>query len=140
MAAMDDSIPDMEGEEIMEKRTYAICEVMEELKPCPFCGGEPEKMTSSDGFTSIGCLRCNPVFGVMVQRMTEAEAIAAWNARAERTCKNDKDKWSRLAKYLFVCSECGWNLADVGNDAIDISARLMKRCPFCGARLEEVGE
>jgi DNA-directed RNA polymerase subunit RPC12/RpoP len=60
------------------------------------------------------------------------------NARAERTCRNDKDKWSGLAKYLFVCSECGWNLADVGNDAIDISARLMKRCPMCGAKV--VGE
>ena len=60
------------------------------------------------------------------------------NARAERTCRNNKDKWSRLAKYLFVCSECGWNLADVGNDAIDISARLMKRCPMCGAKV--VGE
>lgn len=57
------------------------------------------------------------------------------NARAERTCRNDKDKWSGLAKYLFVCSECGWNLVDVGNDAIDISARLMKRCPMCGARV-----
>lgn len=61
---------------------------------------------------------------------------------AEQTCRNDKDKWSGLAKYLFVCSECGWNLADVGNDAIDISARLMKRCPNCGARVigTEAGE
>ena len=63
------------------------------------------------------------------------------NARAERTCRNSKDKWSRLAKYLFVCSECGWNLADVGNDAIDISTMLMKRCPFCGAKIiEEKGK
>lgn len=53
----------------------------------------------------------------------------------ERTCRNNKDKWSGLAKYLFVCSECGWNLTDVGNDAIDISARLMKRCPMCGAKV-----
>ena len=57
------------------------------------------------------------------------------NARAERTCRNNKDKWSGLAKYLFVCSECGWNLIDVGNDAIDISAKLMKRCPMCGAKV-----
>ena len=53
------------------------------LLPCPFCGGEALKMTSSDGFTSIGCLRCNPLFGVMIQAETEAEAAAAWNTRAE---------------------------------------------------------
>lgn len=55
---------------------------MADLLPCPFCGGEAEKLTSTDGFTSIGCLNCNPFFGVMVQRGTEAEAIAAWNTRA----------------------------------------------------------
>lgn len=113
---------------------------MKELKPCPFCGGKAEKITNSDCFTSIGCLRCNPVFGVMIQAMTESEAIAAWNTRVERTCRNEKDKWSRFAKYLFVCSVCGWNLADVGNDAIDISAGLMKRCPMCGAKIIEDGE
>lgn len=56
---------------------------MTELKPCPFCGGEAEKLTSTDGFTSIGCLSCNPIFGVMIQRSSEAEAIAAWNTRAD---------------------------------------------------------
>lgn len=53
----------------------------DELKPCPFCGGKPMSMTSSDGFTSIGCYNCNPVFGVMVQRETMQEAIDLWNRR-----------------------------------------------------------
>lgn len=56
---------------------------MTELLPCPFCGGEAEKLTSIDGFTSIGCLNCNHIFGVMIQRGTEAEAIEAWNTRVK---------------------------------------------------------
>lgn len=54
----------------------------DKLKPCPFCGGKAIKMTSSDGFTSIGCYNCNPVFGVMVQRDTEQQAVDLWNRRA----------------------------------------------------------
>lgn len=54
---------------------------MTELKPCPFCGGKPEKMTSGDGFTSIGCLRCNPFFGVMIQSTNEFDAVTTWNTR-----------------------------------------------------------
>ena len=53
----------------------------DKLKPCPFCGGKAMKMTSPDGFTSIGCAKCNPVFGVMVQRRTEKQAVDLWNGR-----------------------------------------------------------
>ena len=93
---------------------------MDKLKPCPFCGGEATKMTSSDGFTSIGCLECNPVFGVMVQATTEAEAIKAWNTRAERTCKYAGDEISG------GCSEChGW---------LDPACAYY---PSCGAKVVE---
>lgn len=121
---------------------------MSELKPCPFCGGEAEKMTSSDGFTSIGCLKCNPLFGIMVQRTTEAEAIAAWNSRekppcdggycplcsaAERTCHWELehsgtlyDKW-RCSKcgYLFVEPRCDQGYTDLDPNF----------CPKCGAKV-----
>lgn len=53
----------------------------DELRPCPFCGGKPVKMTSPDGFTSIGCLRCNPAFGAMIQRRAEGQAVRLWNSR-----------------------------------------------------------
>lgn len=120
------------------------------LKPCPFCGGEAELVEGEYGMYLTGYAiyckgTCGAKLGVTGRLCeayewipyfdTEAEAIAAWNSRAERTCRNNKDKWSGLAKYLFVCSECGWNLVDVGNGAIDLSARLMKRCPMCGAKV-----
>ena len=106
---------------------------MADLKPCPFCGGEAEKLTSIDGFTSIGCLNCNPFYGVMIQRNTEAEAIAAWNTRAERTCRSTTDD----SAWCFVCSECGKsfprNKLHLAHNHGEINY-----CPNCGAKV--VGE
>jgi len=48
------------------------------LARCPFCGGKPMAMISGDGFMSIGCARCNPVFGVMLQG-TEEAVVKKWN-------------------------------------------------------------
>lgn len=98
------------------------------LELCPFCGGEAVKLTSIDGFTSIGCLNCNPFYGVMIQATTEAEAIAAWNSRAERTCEC-------VAEYaespidgkkivLHRCSACH-----------ELMRPHMRYCPNCGAKV-----
>ena len=87
---------------------------MSELLPCPFCGGEAEKMTSSDGFTSIGCLVCNPIFGVMVQASTEAEAIAAWNTRYLQTVQCIDCTWfeNRSESGAY----CGYFDRELGDD------------------------
>lgn len=60
----------------------------DELKPCPFCGGEGRinTRTFSDADADVGnsyieCIEC----GVETPwRLTESEAIAAWNRRAIR--------------------------------------------------------
>ena len=58
---------------------------MTELKPCPFCGGEAEKVYRSTGQTTqIVCKGCKAQF----PKSTNANAYDdAWNTRAERTCE-----------------------------------------------------
>lgn len=49
----------------------------EELKPCPFCGGEAE-IVMSGGDRRVECKKCGARSDWYD---TEAEAIAAWNRR-----------------------------------------------------------
>ena len=50
----------------------------EELKPCPFCGGEAESNHRGNAFGFV----CAAGHYVQVYGGTAAEAIAAWNTRA----------------------------------------------------------
>ncbi|MBQ9784280.1 MAG: Lar family restriction alleviation protein [Clostridia bacterium] len=49
----------------------------EEIKPCPFCGGEAELY--SGGIKYVLCKEC---LATSCDFKTEAEAIEAWNRRA----------------------------------------------------------
>jgi Lar family restriction alleviation protein len=55
---------------------------MEELKPCPFCGGEASVSTGRNGADEklkyIECLDCA---GMADMFYTETEAVVAWNTR-----------------------------------------------------------
>lgn len=95
---------------------------MSELKPCPFCGGEAEMLTaeSMHGGNLYGvmcnCCACRTdVFD------NEAEAIAAWNTQAERTCHN-------ISEDGFLCSVCSFG--DFGSFKFE-----PRFCPNCGARV-----
>jgi len=100
----------------------------EELKSCPFCGGEAEIIQNDIGLF-IGCFHedcpIGPATSTYVDGYaTEAEAVAAWNARAERTCHDtDANDWH------FVCSACGYE---------QNGYELWNYCPNCGAKV--VGE
>lgn len=94
------------------------------LKPCPFCGGEARLTYSTDNHRkpyvtcdTPKCPGCNPY---QWHFRTETEAIEAWNRRAERTAKVDKDTifpvtvcgicHSVVAYPNNYCSECGAKL------------------------------
>lgn len=116
---------------------------MTELKPCPFCGGEAELVEGEYGMYLVGYAiyckgTCGAKLGVTGRLCeayewtpyfdTEAEAIAAWNTRAERTCKNDDDD----CDAWFKCSECGLH------SKLEIMSGgygIPNYCPNCGARV-----
>lgn len=95
------------------------------LEPCPFCGGEAEMLTAESmhggylfGIMCNDCRSRGDVFD------TEAEAIQAWNTRAERTCKN---MWG----VGFLCSRCGTAVSGLNT---------INYCPNCGAKVIGEGE
>ena len=103
---------------------------MSELLKCPFCGGEAKPYNLGKKHL-IECDDCKEYgHGAYVVARTEAEAIEAWNTRAERTCEN-------IGYYIdstrFKCSECGYNgwtkWAKDGED------RIPNYCPNCGAKV-----
>lgn len=68
-----------------------------ELLPCPFCGGEATKMsygTEDDLFWWVECRECNATID---NRATSAEAIAAWNTRADEPQVIQKAEKYKLA-------------------------------------------
>ena len=136
-----------------------------ELLCCPFCGGEAEMLTAESmyggylfGIMCDDCHSRGDVYG------TEAEAVAAWNARAgshcafaqptdltdgcalltERTCKNVCKEWEKTsfahAATSFCCSECGAHYVDcesyyAGLADADGEQIRTNYCPNCGSRV-----
>ena len=106
--------------------------ISNELKPCPFCqdGGELF-INGGVGCRWVECSSCGcdgPAYE------TEAEAIEAWNTRAELTCHNTADGDS-----FFRCSECGCCVLteDEQGQTIwrDRKPLGVSYCPNCGAKV-----
>ena len=103
-------------------------EITEELKPCPFCGGEPVAVETHPGSGFIQCKRCGCA-------MDEYEAgdpynlTEHWNRRVERTCRmeptKDGGEWR--------CSECGYLQGDAYRG--DKGWCLPRYCQVCGAKV-----
>lgn len=105
----------------------------DELKPCPFCGGEARAFYSEEGGTfDVQCQRCGaiPFIGSRTSEIRTLDGvIAAWNARAERTCgeyrgdvydtpdgtSDDIELW---CEHCDIPLEDGW-----------------RHCPNCGAKV-----
>lgn len=97
---------------------------MDSLKPCPFCGGEAKRSSETFERTILSWVYCTNCGAAGGYRHTEAEAIEAWNARAERTCAN-VDEYANCG--FFVCGNCGF-----GENDIELTPNY---CPNCGARI-----
>ena len=62
-------------------------ELVEGLKPCPFCGGKAEVRADENGEYYVSCTECVTLVGYCVDTWgdyeTEEEAIAAWSRRTQ---------------------------------------------------------
>ena len=92
----------------------------EELKTCPFCGGDKKHM--DDCYI--------PMLIEYVERKQlldpddEEKLEKAWNTRAERTCKYESTN-----RCTWVCTSCG----------MEVETRHFgyNYCPNCGAKVVE---
>lgn len=136
---------------------------MTELLPCPFCGGEARLSKDAFGNTILEWVYCMSCGAQCGNGYTEAEAIAAWNTRAERvgerktinktgdfvTHDSRAERTCRIVKtwsdsdyvdgWRYRCSECGCfipvNERDPETGDVISAANY---CPNCGAKV--VGE
>lgn len=107
---------------------------MNDLKPCPFCGGEavisvdPDAVEDTQGrrwaYNAV-CIRCCATSGLTY---TPQNAKEAWNRREKRTY----GRWIEREKYTFGtmydCSICGTRILDNGHS--------WNYCSHCGAKMD----
>lgn len=127
----------------------------DELKRCPFCGGKPTFVhaTSEDignGYVcrTLAVISCDHCMFDMTGE-TDEDAAAAWNSRAERTCRfaleEDREMLAEKAacgpgefvtqdmpELLWTCSACG----EQYRNGLDALPGWLKHCPNCGAKIE----
>lgn len=106
---------------------------MEELKPCPFCGGKAEMCEQSTRRGKetvksyvVACGHCISSMGMSAAWYTEENAVTAWNRRT----KKEEPKEADLSKYHRTynpCDECPHGIEKrdgSGNDS------MCKICEF----------
>ena len=106
---------------------------MDNLKPCPFCGGEAY-YSYNDGSWYVACFDCGSkefesmAFSYPPISMKERrdEAIKRWNKRA---FEPKTAVWQQLYGKSARCSNCG-------SEFTIINRNKAKYCPNCGSKME----
>lgn len=137
----------------------------DELKPCPFCGGEAKAFYCEESGTfDVQCQQCGaiPFIGSRTsEKKTMADVIAAWNARAAvtdeqfstavhdgeawqpvRECEmlevqtGDKTDYWDAVEIIWHCQSCHEERAVYGfGEDGGVWAEKPKFCPNCGAKV-----
>ena len=112
--------------------------MIEGLKPCPFCGGEPFWDYEEGGFWRVSCKKCKAKTGIEHHSWDNGstareEAAKDWNRRAERTANVVRHRYEFTVNDNFfhafggtelLCENCKKKVL-VGDDY----------CSHCGAKL-----
>lgn len=121
----------------------------EELKPCPFCGGEEvyvEEYEHHPGAVRWRVLCAGCMAGIDTgTRQSAGDAVLDWNRRAERTCRVEVERRKLSQTQTAVvktCSECGFEFGVEKENTFPFEVTLNvvvppSYCPNCGARIVE---
>lgn len=90
---------------------------MEELKPCPFCGGEAIVEFKPPFMAFVRCVDCESAGSLFAGKesdggiaFAEGKAIDAWN---RRSVECDRDDLIELADYLEFEKDTRWTAEDI---------------------------
>lgn len=100
---------------------------MSELKPCPFCGGEAH--TYKNNLWHVACENAHNSCVTMSAFITEAEAIEAWNSRAD-DYRQAAEYWRRMYEEAFAERTCEC-VAEYAKSPIDGKTIVLHRCSAC---------
>lgn len=114
-----------------------------ELLPCPFCGGKAHIIKDGIPYVIVECECC---FCRTNCNVTEAEAIAAWNTRAELGSGTCEPKWTLQGEtqtqefWRCECGNCGECFGVESRESFPLKMTVGKvdipnYCPNCGKRV-----
>ena len=104
----------------------------DELKPCPFCGGDAVLYEDRYQYQESAWIRCTRC-GIHTQTLIgKNEVIQQWNTRIQEVCRWTQepvdDYWTSACDYAFTLTDEG---LPAENDFL--------YCPKCGGKIE-IGE